>query len=73
MYLWNPIDVGYLSGYTVTALASGEITGAAGETFEAGRLGEFEIVEAGDGGTEILLGAPFRFDPDNIDEWKDVY
>jgi len=73
MFLWNPIDVGYLSAYTATALNEGEITGAAGETFEAGRLGEFEIVEAGDGGTEILLGAPFRFDPDNIDEWKDVY
>lgn len=73
MFLWNPIDVGYLSAFTATALNEGEITGAAGETFEAGRLGEFEIVEAGDGGTEILLGAPFRFDPDNIDEWKDVY
>ncbi|MFP4303192.1 MAG: rhamnose ABC transporter substrate-binding protein [Spirochaetaceae bacterium] len=73
MYLWNPIDVGYLSGYTATALVSGEITGAEGETFEAGELGEFEVVEASDGGTEILLGAPFRFDPDNIDEWKDVY
>jgi rhamnose transport system substrate-binding protein len=73
MFLWNPIDVGYLSAYTATALNEGEITGAAGETFEAGRLGEFEIVEAGDGGTEILLGAPFRFDESNIDDWKDVY
>jgi rhamnose transport system substrate-binding protein len=73
MFLWNPIDVGYLTAYAATAMASGEITGAAGETFSAGRLGEFEIVEAGDGGTEVLLGAPFRFEPDNIDEWKDVY
>lgn len=73
MFLWNPIDVGYLTAYAATALASGDITGAAGETFSAGRLGEFEIVEASDGGTEVLLGAPFRFDPDNIDEWKDVY
>jgi len=73
MFLWNPIDVGYLAAYTAMALVDGDITGAAGETFEAGRLGEFEIVPAGDGGTEILLGAPFRFDPSNIDEWKDVY
>ncbi|MFW5828374.1 MAG: rhamnose ABC transporter substrate-binding protein [Alkalispirochaeta sp.] len=73
MFLWNPIDVGYLTAYAATAMASGDITGAAGETFSAGRLGDFEIVEAGDGGTEVLLGAPFRFDPDNIDEWKDVY
>ena len=73
MFLWNPIDVGYLTGYASTALVDGDITGAAGETFSADRLGEFEIVEAGDGGTEVLLGAPFRFDPDNIAEWKDVY
>jgi rhamnose transport system substrate-binding protein len=73
MFLWNPIDVGYLAAFTATALVDGDITGAAGETFTAGRLGEFEIVPAGEGGTEILLGAPFRFDPSNIDEWKDVY
>ncbi len=73
MFLWNPIDVGYLTAYAATALAEGEITGAAGDTFPAGRLGTFEVVPAGDGGTEILLGAPFRFDPSNIDEWKTVY
>ena len=73
MFLWNPIDVGYLSAYAATALVDGDITGAAGETFEAGRLGTYEIVKAGDGGTEVLLGPPFRFDPDNIAEWKTVY
>jgi rhamnose transport system substrate-binding protein len=73
MFLWNPIDVGYLTAYAATALASGDITGAVGETFSAGRLGDFEVVESGDGGTQVLLGAPFRFDADNIDEWKDVY
>lgn len=73
MFLWNPIDVGYLSAYTAMALVDGDITGAAGESFSASRLGEFEIVEAGDGGTEILLGAPFEFNPENIDDWKDVY
>ena len=73
MFLWNPIDVGYLAAFTATALVDGDITGAAREEFSASRLGSFEIVPASDGGTEILLGAPFRFDPSNIDEWKDVY
>jgi rhamnose transport system substrate-binding protein len=73
MFLWNPIDVGYLTAYAATAAVAGEITGAAGETFSAGRLGDFEIVPASDGGTEVLLGAPFKFDPDNIEEWKTVY
>lgn len=73
MYLWNPIDVGRLGAYTSIALVEGKITGAEGETFTAGELGDYEIVAAGDGGTEIILGPPFRFDPSNIDEWKDVY
>ncbi len=73
MFLWNPIDLGSLGGYTSVALANGEITGAEGETFTAGDMGDYEIVAASDGGTEIILGPPFRFDPSNIEEWKSVY
>ena len=73
MYLWNPIDVGYLAGWTSIAIEEGKITGAIGDKFSASRLGDYEITDAGDGGTEVLLGAPFKFDPDNIDEWKEVY
>jgi len=73
MYLWNPIDVGALAGHASIALVKGEITGAAGDKFDAGDLGSYEVVEAADGGTEILLGAPFKFDKDNIGEWKTVY
>ena len=73
MYLWNPIDVGRLGAYVSIALVDGEITGAQGETFTAGEMGDYELVDAGDGGTEIILGAPFKFDSSNIDEWKEVY
>ncbi|WP_163583327.1 rhamnose ABC transporter substrate-binding protein [Gracilibacillus saliphilus] len=73
MYLWNPLDVGYLTGYAANALVEEEITGEVGETFEAGDLeGPFEVTESDDG-IEILLGDPFQFDPENIDEWKDIY
>lgn len=73
MYLWNPIDVGRLSAYASMALVSGEITGAAGEKFKAGDMGEYEITAVADGGTEIIVGPPFKFDSANIDEWKSVY
>ena len=73
MFLWNPIDVGRLGAYTSMALVDGTITGAEGETFTAGDLGEYTIVAAADGGTEIILGPPFKFDPSNIEEWKSVY
>ena len=73
MYLWNPIDVGYLGSWVATGLTSGKITGKAGETFSAGRLGNYTIVAAPDGGTDVLLGPPFKFEPSNINDWKSVY
>lgn len=73
MYLWNPVDIGNLAGYTLDALVNETITGAEGETFTAGDLGEKAIVAAADGGTEVMLGDPFKFDSDNIAEWKEVY
>jgi rhamnose transport system substrate-binding protein len=72
MYLWNPIDVGYLAGYAADALVKGTITGKAGEKFTAGRLGEKEVIQVGEG-TEIMLGDPFKFDATNIAEWKKIY
>jgi rhamnose transport system substrate-binding protein len=73
MFLWNPIDVGYLGSYVATALVKGTITGAVGEKFKAGRLGDYTITPAPDGGTEVLLGPPFKFDKTNIEDWKTVY
>ena len=73
MFLWNPIDVGYLTAFAAVAASDGDLNGTAGESFSAGRLGNFDVVNAGDGGTEVLLGAPFKFDPGNIAEWKTVY
>ncbi|MDI3543376.1 MAG: rhamnose transport system substrate-binding protein [Candidatus Atribacteria bacterium] len=72
-FLWNPVDLGYLASYVASLLCDGIITGKAGEEFSAGRMGDYTIVEAVDGGTEVLLGPPFRFDITNIDEWKDIY
>lgn len=73
MYLWNPVDIGDLAGYTMDALVKGQITGATGESFTAGELGEKTITDAADGGTEVMLGDPFKFDSENIAEWKEVY
>jgi rhamnose transport system substrate-binding protein len=73
MYLWNPIDLGYLSAYAGTALVTGTITGKDGDNFTAGRLGSYTVIGAPDGGTEVLLGPPFKFDAANINDWKSVY
>ncbi|GIH22861.1 rhamnose ABC transporter substrate-binding protein [Acrocarpospora phusangensis] len=63
--LWSPGDLGYLASYAAAALASGQISGAEGEKFKAGKLGEYTI---GAGG-EILLGKPTVFTKDNIDDF----
>lgn len=63
--LWNPADIGYLAAYAGVALVSGQITGKEGETFTAGKLGDYEIGADG----EIVLGPPTVFDADNIDDF----
>ena len=73
MYLWNPIDLGYCAGYASVALAKGTITGAVGESFEAGRLGSVEIYDDGNGNGFTIVGDPYCFTAENIDEWKNVY
>ncbi|MCL2785535.1 MAG: substrate-binding domain-containing protein, partial [Propionibacteriaceae bacterium] len=63
--LWNPIDLGYLSVFAAKALIEGTITGAEGDTFAAGRLGEYTV---GPDAT-VLLGDPYRFNKDNINNF----
>jgi len=63
--LWNPVELGYLAGYAAAALASGQISGAEGEKFKAGKLGEYTIGKKG----EIILGPPTTFNKDNIDDF----
>ena len=72
--LWNPIDLGYVNAYVTYHLANKTITGKAGETFKAGRLGEITIInqEGVDYGL-IYMGSLFRFDKSNIEEFKKIF
>jgi rhamnose transport system substrate-binding protein len=63
--LWNPEELGYLAAYAGAALSAGQITGAEGETFEAGDLGEYTIEADG----VVVLGEPTVFNADNIDDF----
>jgi rhamnose transport system substrate-binding protein len=64
--LWNPADLGYLAIYALDAIASGKITGAPGDKFTAGKLGDYTV--AADG--TVLLGLPFIYNADNIDDFN---
>ncbi|MBF9030562.1 substrate-binding domain-containing protein [Rhodobacterales bacterium HKCCE3408] len=62
---WNVSDLGYLAYYAAQAIAMCDITGETGETFEAGRLGMYEIGENG----EIVLGPAQIVTPENVGEF----
>lgn len=60
--LWNPEDLGFLAAFAAKALIVGEITGAQGDKFTAGKLGEFTV----GADKTVLLGEPYRFNKENI-------
>jgi rhamnose transport system substrate-binding protein len=60
--LWDPAKLGYLAAYAAVNLASKKITAAQGQSFTAGKLGNF-TVGADD---TVLLGPPQVFDKANI-------
>ncbi len=61
--LWKTADLGYLTVQAAHALATGTLE--PGDTeFQAGRLGTLDIQGSG-----ILLGEPFIFDAENIDQF----
>jgi ABC-type sugar transport system substrate-binding protein len=61
--LRKTLDLGYLTIHAATALAKGDLKPGA-TTFTAGKLGEFRIA-----GDNLLLGEPFKFTKDNIDQF----
>lgn len=73
MYLWNPIAIGRLSAYVSLGLTGGSITGAPGETLETPDGRQYAVVESAQGGSEVIVGEPQEFTPENIGQWKDVF
>ncbi|MCA0253404.1 MAG: rhamnose ABC transporter substrate-binding protein [Actinobacteria bacterium] len=64
--LWNPEDLGYLTTFAAAALVKGEITGAEGDKFTAGKLGEYTV----GADNTVLLGDPYRFNAENIADFN---
>jgi rhamnose transport system substrate-binding protein len=64
--LWNPADLGTLAAFAAKALVDGDITGKEGDTFDAGDLGSFTV----GADNAVLLGDPFKFNADNIDQFN---
>ncbi len=61
--LWNTMDLGYLTVHASKALAEGSLKPGA-RSLDAGRLGKVQVQ-----GDNVLLGQPFSFTKDNIDQF----
>jgi len=61
--LWKTEDLGYLTVYAAHALATGKIK-SGDKTLKTDALGEFEMQ-----GDNLLLGKPFIFNKENIDQF----
>ena len=62
--LWNPVDLGYAALYVLRAVVDGEFQ-PGDSTVMAGKLGALTVVN----GSEVLLGPPFVYNMDNIDDF----
>ena len=62
--LWNPVDLGYAAMQVLRAVADGSLQPGA-TSVKAGKLGELQVIN----GSEILLGAPYTFTKDNIEQF----
>lgn len=67
--LWDFRDLGYLTYYTAYGLATGQLKGEIGETFTAGRMGDYTIeADAGRPGAKRILMGPFTvYNKDNVE------
>ncbi len=67
--LWDFRDLGYLSYHVAYGLATGQLTGDIGESFVAGRMGEYTIEEdPGRPGAKRVLMGPFTvYTPENVE------
>ena len=63
---WNVTDLGYLTYHVAQLVAACKIKGNEGETFTAGRLGDYTIGEDG----EVVLGPAKIVTPANLSEFK---
>ncbi|MFG1811689.1 rhamnose ABC transporter substrate-binding protein [Streptomyces sp. NPDC049040] len=63
--LWDPAKLGALAAHTAIALASGQISGAPGQTYTAGDMGSFTIGQD----STVVLGKPTGFDKSNIGQY----
>lgn len=67
--LWDFVDLGYLTYYTTYLIATGQMEGKVGDSFEAGRMGSYTIEKdpTRDVGNRVLMGPFSVYNQDNVE------
>ena len=67
--LWSFVDLGYLTYYATYLIATGQIAGTEGESFSAGRMGDYTIEKdpTRDSGLRVLMGPFTVYDESNVE------
>ena len=67
--LWSFVDLGYLTYYVTYLIATGQIEGVEGESFSAGRMGDYTIHKdpTREKGLRVLMGPFSVYDKDNVE------
>ena len=67
--LWSFVDLGYLTYYTAYLIATGQIQGVEGDSFSAGRMGNYTIEKdpTRDSGLRVLMGPFTVYDESNVE------
>ena len=67
--LWDFVDLGYLTYYVTYLIATGQMQGEFGETFEAGRMGTYTIEKdpTRDVGNRVLMGPFTVYNAENVE------
>ena len=64
MVLWNPVDLGCAAMHVLRSVSDGTLQPEAASV-KAGKLGDLQVIN----GSEILLGAPYVFNKENIGQF----
>jgi rhamnose transport system substrate-binding protein len=67
--LWSFVDLGYLTYYASYLLATGQMQGTEGESFEAGRMGSYTIEKdpTRDNGLRVVMGPFTVYNSENVE------
>ena len=71
MFMWSPYTLGKVTAYAAIGLATGKIAGEIDEQFRIGGEEVYQVTEAPDEATEVIVDYPRHYDSGNIADLAD--